>query len=215
MVLIKGNDVVKGPWTPEEDALLLSHVVIHGARNWKNIEQFIPGRPAKSCRLRWRNQLSPEVAHRPFTPEEDMIIMHAHARVGNKWATIARFLYKRTDNAVKNHWYWKLMKKDEATVKIESSEQPAAFIDLTTTEGSKMEIGESSGGGKMKMKMEDFMEIDVETENEQEQLGEEDDDDDDEEEEMVRYGQQITVTELARLVRKGVREYLRSRGIIK
>jgi myb proto-oncogene protein len=61
------NGKVKGPWSPEEDAVLSQLVSKFGARNWSLIARGIPGRSGKSCRLRWCNQLDPCLKRKPFT----------------------------------------------------------------------------------------------------------------------------------------------------
>ncbi|KAF1861273.1 hypothetical protein Lal_00013999 [Lupinus albus] len=102
----------KGPWSPEEDKILVEYIERHGHGSWRALPKVAGlNRCGKSCRLRWTNYLRPDIKRGKFTDQEEQLIINLHALLGNKWAAISGHLPGRTDNEIKNFWNTHLKKK--------------------------------------------------------------------------------------------------------
>ncbi|XP_031489796.1 transcription factor MYB62-like [Nymphaea colorata] len=106
------SELRRGPWTLEEDTILIHYIAHHGEGRWNMLARCSGlKRTGKSCRLRWLNYLKPDVKRGNLTPEEQLLILELHSKWGNRWSRIAQHLPGRTDNEIKNYWRTRVQKQ--------------------------------------------------------------------------------------------------------
>lgn len=59
-----------------EDQIILDAIAMHGTDNWPFIASFVPGRTAEAVRERYEKYLRGKVVNRPFTPEDDELLLY-------------------------------------------------------------------------------------------------------------------------------------------
>lgn len=76
----------RGPWTVEEDEILVSFIKKEGEGRWRSLPKRAGLlRCGKSCRLRWMNYLRPSVKRGGITSDEEDLILRLHRLLGNRY----------------------------------------------------------------------------------------------------------------------------------
>ncbi|PWA62089.1 R2R3 MYB transciption factor 3 [Artemisia annua] len=79
------DQLKRGPWTLEEDNLLIRYISCHGEGRWNSLAKAAGlKRTGKSCRLRWLNYLKPDTKRGNLTPQEQLVILELHSKWGNR-----------------------------------------------------------------------------------------------------------------------------------
>ncbi|KFP35661.1 snRNA-activating protein complex subunit 4, partial [Chlamydotis macqueenii] len=139
----------KGPWTPEEDAMLLAAVKKYGERDWYKIRTEVPGRSDAQCRDRYLKALHCDVKKGKWSLEEEEQLIELVEKHGlGHWSKIASELPHRTGSQCLSKW--KLMigskkkrsrptKRRHVEESSSSSESSSEDIELDLTDSSSEE----------------------------------------------------------------------------
>lgn len=99
-----GKPHPKVQFTATEDQQLAALVQMYGEKNWNLIAHFMGNRNARQCRDRYTRYLSPDLNKKPWSPEEDALLISKFHEIGPKWVKMSKFFDNRTDYSLKNRW---------------------------------------------------------------------------------------------------------------
>ena len=98
--------LVKGPWTFQEDKMLIDWVNENGSSDFLSCNNVIAGRTSKQCRERWQNVLNPKIFKGDWLIHEDYLIFKLYLSFGGKWIKFVPFFKGlRAENSIKNRFY--------------------------------------------------------------------------------------------------------------
>jgi len=95
----------KGKWTKSEDEALIKAFKKHGA-SWQKVAGEITGRNEDQCSKRYTEVLNSDTKERlkPWSLDEDLILIDQVKKFGTKWRKISNFLPGRPSLTCRNRW---------------------------------------------------------------------------------------------------------------
>ena len=92
-------------WTEQDDAKLIHLVNEFGkeTKNWSSVSNHMKDKSLRQCRERWKC-IKQKLKKRWETAEEERI-MTLVSKYGPKWKSFEQFFSKRSQHAIKTHYY--------------------------------------------------------------------------------------------------------------
>jgi hypothetical protein len=95
----------KEKFTKDDDERLMKIISERGSINWIIISEVMGNKNARQCKERYEYYLSPNINRRPFTREEDLMLIQQYQLHGPKWIPISLHFQRRTDSQLKNRFH--------------------------------------------------------------------------------------------------------------
>ncbi|NXT08876.1 SNPC4 protein, partial [Prunella fulvescens] len=144
----------KGPWTPEEDAMLMAAVKKYRGKDWYKIRTEVPGRSDAQCRDRYLKALHWDVKKGKWSLEEEEQLIELVQKHGlGRWSKIASELPHRTSAQCLSKWklmigskvLWKsCCKKRCGAAKRRQAEESSSPSESSSEEDMELELADSS-----------------------------------------------------------------------
>ncbi|XP_065593329.1 snRNA-activating protein complex subunit 4 [Cyrtonyx montezumae] len=152
----------KGPWTPEEDAMLLAAVEKYGERDWYKIRTEVPGRSDAQCSDRYLKALHRDVKKGKWSLEEEEQLIDLVQKHGlGHWSKIASELPHRTRSQCLSKW--KIMigsKKQSRSVKRQHTEESSSCTE-SSSDDAELDLSDTSEEEKPSKEESTFPSIDL------------------------------------------------------
>lgn len=155
-VIIKKRKI-RNKFTPEEDQKLRELIQKHGEHSWNLVSSLMETRNQRQCRERWKHYLSCDMnqASKPWTKEEDELIINKFNELGGKWTKIARELPGRSDLQVKIR-YLKHLKNKKNRNKYKRDESESSDEYYPDEEDDEEEIDTKKSSKDTKKEINEF-----------------------------------------------------------
>ncbi|KAM7087974.1 LOW QUALITY PROTEIN: snRNA-activating protein complex subunit 4 [Ciconia maguari] len=135
----------KGPWTPEEDAMLLAAVKKYGERDWYKIRTEVPGRSDAQCRDRYLKALHCDVKKGKWSLEEEEQLIELVQKHGlGHWSKIASELPHRTGSQCLSKWKLMIGSKKRSRPTKRRHVQESSSSSESSSEDIELDLADSS-----------------------------------------------------------------------
>ena len=111
-----------------EDSELRVLVEKYGTDAWQEIANRMVRRSARQCKERWRVLTVREMSQRPWTDEEDQLLVRRCCEMGPKWRLLETLFTGRTSQSIKNRW--NILTQRAERDSLEAVERPPVVSEL-------------------------------------------------------------------------------------